>query len=221
VEALSLGITNSHEHVIIRNGLILAQEPDFRLDSVEKGVEELRDFRSFGGGTVVDAAPISIGRDPEALRRISEASGVKIIAATGFHKTKYYLDSHWRFRYSVDEIARFLMEEIELGMEQNSYEGPLLRRSEARAGIIKAASGYQSMDAQTHVAFEAAAMAHLGTGAPILTHTEMGTLGFEQLQRLESHGVQAQHVILSHMDRNPDLSLHRDIAQSGAFLEYD
>jgi predicted metal-dependent phosphotriesterase family hydrolase len=98
VDALSLGITNSHEHVIIRNGLILAQEPDFRLDSVEKGIEELQDFSSFGGGTVVDTAPIGIGRDPEALRRISQGSGVKILAATGFHKTKYYLDSHWRFR---------------------------------------------------------------------------------------------------------------------------
>jgi 5-phospho-D-xylono-1,4-lactonase len=113
------------------------------------------------------------------------------------------------------------MEEVEHGMEQNSYEGPLLQRSKAKAGIIKAASGYQNMDTATQVAFEAAALAHLGTGAPILTHTEMGTLGLEQLRKLGSHGVQAQHVVLSHMDRNPDLYLHREIAQSGAFLEYD
>jgi len=221
VEAISLGITNAHEHIIIKNGLILAQEPDFRLDSVEKGVEELQDFASFGGGTVVDTAPLGIGRDPEALRRISQQSGVKIVAATGFHKTKYYLDSHWRFRYSVDQIAGLLVEEIELGMEQNSYEGPLLQRSEAKAGIIKAASGYQNMDPLTQIVFEAAAMAHLKTGAPILTHTEMGTLGLEQLNKLQSHGVQARHVVLSHMDRNPDLYLHREVAQSGAFLEYD
>ena len=136
---------------------------------------------------MVDTAPIGIGRDPEALRRISEESGVKIIAATGFHKTKYYLDSHWRFRYSVDEIARLLMEEVEHGMEQNSYEGPLLQRSEAKAGIIEeVASGYQNMDTATKVAFEAAALAHRGTGAPVLTHTEMGTLGLEQLRTLES-----------------------------------
>jgi 5-phospho-D-xylono-1,4-lactonase len=221
VEAHSMGIVNAHEHVIIKNGLILAQEPDFRLDSIEKGIEELRDFQSFGGGAVVDCAPIGIGRDPDALIRISKASGVKIIAATGFHKNKYYLDSHWKFRYPLDQITRLLVEEIELGMEQNSYDGPLLQRSEAKAGVIKAASGYQNLDPKTQVAFEAAAMAHLKTGAPILTHTEMGTLGLEQLQKLHSYGVQPQHVVVSHIDRNPDLYLHKEIARSGAFLEYD
>jgi 5-phospho-D-xylono-1,4-lactonase len=221
VDAQSLGITNAHEHVMIKNGLIVVQEPDFRLDSVEKGIEELRDYQSFGGETVVDTAPMGIGRDPDALRRISRESGVKIIAATGFHKTKYYLDSHWRFRYPVEKVAQLMREEVELGMEQNSYEGPLIERSEAKAGIIKVASGYQNLDRATQVTFEAAAAAHLQTGAPILTHTEMGTLGLEQLRKLEAHGVNASHVVLSHMDRNPDLALHREIARTGAFLEYD
>lgn len=101
MEASSLGITNAPEHVLIRSGLILVREPDLRLDCVDKGIEELRDYRSFGSGAIVDTAPIGVGRDPGGLRRISAESGVHIVAATGFHKTKYYLDSHWRFHYSV------------------------------------------------------------------------------------------------------------------------
>ena len=221
VEASTLGITNAHEHVLIRSGVILIKEPDFRLDSPDKSIEELRDFRAFGGDTVVDTAPIAIGRDPDSLRLISRDSGVQIIAATGFHKTKYYLDSHWRFYYSAEEIAKLFIEEIDLGMDQNGYDGPLVRRSDAKAGVIKVASDYQLINRPTQIAIEAAAIAHLATGAPILTHTEMGTLGLHQLRLLESHGVSPHRVVLSHMDRNPDLFVHRDIAQTGAFLEYD
>jgi 5-phospho-D-xylono-1,4-lactonase len=221
VDASTLGIANAHEHVMIRSGLILFREPDFRLDSVDKSIEELRDFRRFGGGTVVDTAPIGVGRDPDSLRMISRESGVQIVAATGFHKTKYYLDSHWRFQYSVEEIAKLFIDEIELGMDQNGYEGPLVKRSEAKAGVVKVASDYQVIDRATRVAIEAAAMAHLATGSPVLTHTEMGTLGMQQIRLLESHGVRPQHVVLSHMDRNPDLYVHRELAQAGAFLEYD
>jgi predicted metal-dependent phosphotriesterase family hydrolase len=221
VDSSTLGITDAHEHVLIRSGLILVKEPDFRLDRVDKGVEELRDFRGFGGGTVVDTAPLGIGRDPDGLRQISQESGVQIIAATGFHKTKYYLDSHWRFHYSAEEIAKLFIDEIELGMDQSGYEGPLVRRSQAKAGVIKVASDYQLINPATQVAIEAAAIAHRATGSPVLTHTELGTMGMQQVRSLESHGVPPQHVVLSHMDRNPDLYVHRELAQAGAFLEYD
>jgi predicted metal-dependent phosphotriesterase family hydrolase len=221
VDASTLGITNAHEHVMIRDGLILVREPDFRLDSVDKAVEELLDFREFGGGALIDTAPIGIGRDPDSLRLISQNSGVQIVAATGFHKTKYYLDSHWRFHYSAEEIATLFMEEINHGMDQHGYEGPLVRRSKAKAGVIKVASDYQVINRATQAAIEAAAFAHLATGAPILTHTELGTMGMHQLRLLESHRVVPQHVVLSHMDRNPDLYVHRELAQAGAFLEYD
>ena len=221
IEPAALGVTNAHEHVLIRGGLILLKEPDFRLDDVEKAKEEVADFHRFGGQALVDTAPIGIGRDPEGLKAVAEATGVHIVAATGFHKTKYYLDSHWRFHYSAEEIAALFIAEIEEGIEINSYGGPLIRRSTARAGIIKVASDYQLIDRATKLAFEAAGRAHSQTGAPVLTHTEMGTMALEQLRMLESFGVSPDHVVLSHMDRNPDPYIHREVAQTGAFLEYD
>ena len=106
-------------------------------------------------------------------------------------------------------------------MDDYAFESPFRKTASARAGVIKVASEYQRFSPAIHVAFEAAALAHRETGAPILTHTEMGTMAQQQLDLLAKHGVSPSHIVLSHMDRNPDWKLHRDIAQTGAFLEYD
>ena len=221
IDASLLGATNAHEHLFIRDGLILVLEPDFRLDSEANAISEVNDFRSHGGSAIVDTSPLGVGRYPEGLMNVSRATGVHVIAATGFHKPRYYLDSHWRNRLTPADMAQLFVEEITTGMDAYAFEGPFRKTTEARAGVIKAASDYQSITPAVRAAFEAAALAHLRTGAPILTHTEMGTMAHQQLELLVKHGVSPAHVVLSHMDRNPDWKLHRDLAQKGAFLEYD
>jgi phosphotriesterase-related protein len=49
----------------------------------------------------------------------------------------------------------------------------------------------------------------------------MGTAGDLLLDLLEDAGVPAQRVMLCHMDRNPDVAVHRRLAERGALLEYD
>lgn len=221
IDSSVLGRTNAHEHLFIRDGLILTLEPDFRLDSEANAVSEVADFRSPGGQAIIDASPLGIGRNPEGLVNVSRATGVHVIAVTGFHKPRYYLDSHWRNRLPVEQIAQLFVEEINGGMDAYGFEAPFRKTTAARAGVIKAASDYQSFKPAVRIGFEAAALAHVETGAPILTHTEMGTMAYQQIEFLLKHGVSPAHVVLSHMDRNPDWMLHRDLAQTGAFLEYD
>jgi len=69
--------------------------------------------------------------------------------------------------------------------------------------------------------FTAAAEAHRRTGCPILTHTEQGMLGVEQVKMLERGGVALGHVCLSHTDRHPDPAYHRELLSTGVKLEYD
>jgi phosphotriesterase-related protein len=221
VDITELGRTDAHEHLAIRNGLIVAQHPDYKLDDPSRGVIEARSFREAGGSTIVEASPCGVGRDPEALIQIAREAHIHVIASTGFHKESYYLDSHWRFRYSAEQIAALWKDEIELGMEQSGYEGPLVERSRARAGIIKVATDYQYVSANAERAIEAAGLAHRATGAPVLTHSELGTMMAQQVRLLDAHGVKPEHVVVSHADRNPDWFVHRDVAQTGAFLEYD
>jgi phosphotriesterase-related protein len=221
VEASSLGITNAHEHLAITGGLIVMQHPDYRLNDTKRAIEEVLDFSSAGGRTIVEATPCGIGRDPNALLEISQKTGVHVIAATGVHRESYYLDTHWRFHYEVDEIVALWQAEIEQGMELSGYEGPMVRRSSARAGIIKIGTDYQNIASATRKAAEAAAAVHHLTGAPILTHSEQGTMMLEQIEMFDSFGVRPEHIIISHADRNPDWFVHRDVAQTGSFMQYD
>lgn len=215
-----LGCTYAHEHLIIDPSFTTHGTPDFELSSVEKAVAELRQFRSDGGRTLVDSMPCDSGRNVVKLATLAREADVQIVAPTGLHLAKYYDPGHWGNIYSEDEFADLFVADIEQGIDTHDYNGPLVRRTPHRAGIIKIATG-TSFTAREEKIFAAAAQAHRRTGAPILTHTEQGTLGLEQVERLRALGVDLRHVVLSHLDRNPDTGLHREILASGVRLEYD
>lgn len=212
---------NAHDHVIIDGGLTVVKEPDFRLDDVERAVEELARWRGAGGGAVVDTMPFGCGRNVTKLIAVSRASQVPIVVPTGFQKSSYYLPDHWQHRYDEDAIAELLVQECAEGVDENNYDGPLVRRSVIKAGVIKVASDYQVVKPTTRKLIRAAATAHLSCGTPILVHTEMGTAGLTVLDLFEAAGVPPDRVLLCHVDRNPDVAVHREMAERGAMLEYD
>ncbi len=216
-----LGFTDSHGHLIMDRDLIVQKYPDFRLDSVEKVSEEVELFMQAGGRAMVEMAPPGCGRNPRAMVEIARRTGLHVVAATGIQKGDYYLDSHWRNTYTPEQMAQIFVEEIEQGMDVNSYNGPFPDRVEARAGVIKIASSYLHITPAEQRVIEAAALAHKQTGAPIASHTDQGTMGLEQVELLVSFGVDPQHIVVGHMDRNPDFYTHREVAETGAYLLYD
>lgn len=216
-----LGFTDAHEHLIMDKDYILKLNPDYRLDSVEKTSAEVVMFMAAGGKAAVEMTCLGVGRNARKMVEVARRTRLHLIASTGFHRPQFYIDSHWRFSYPVDEIARIFIEEIERGMDQNQYAGPLTDRVEARAGVIKIATGYYVMKSEDERIVQAAAIAHRATGIPIFTHTEDGTLGPELVKMLSSLGVDPAHITIGHYDRNPDFYLHHDLAQTGCFLQYD
>jgi predicted metal-dependent phosphotriesterase family hydrolase len=221
IPAEQLGKVYSHEHLIIQGGLGVMKKADLRLDRVDKAVEEVAECMKLGARTFIDYMPLDSGRHPAALLEIAQATGAHIVAVTGFHKPMYYDDLHWIYHYSVEQIAQLLIDECELGMDRHSYNGPIVDRLSARAGVIKGASDYNVISPVSRKLFEAAAIAHRATGVPIATHTEHGTCGLEQIELLQSLGVPPEHVIICHMDRNPDLYIHKELASTGCYIEYD
>jgi predicted metal-dependent phosphotriesterase family hydrolase len=221
IDSGELGVCYAHEHLLITGGMFVKGDRDFLLDDREKAAEELRSFQAAGGRSAVDMMPGGLGRDPDGLRALSERTGVHLLATTGFHVEKYYDTEHWLYRYSVEEIAELFRAEVQDGMDQGGYRGPLVRRSEARAGVIKVATGYYTWSKNTQKWFEAAAAAQRGTGAPISSHTDNGVLGDRQADTLIGLGVPAEKIIVGHIDKNVDPYVHRDLAARGVFLEYD
>jgi phosphotriesterase-related protein len=221
IEPEALGACYAHEHVIINRSYTTQVFPDLLLDSAEKAAAELADFKREGGGAMVDTMPLDAGRDIRKLAEVSRRSGVHILAVTGLHLPRFYPEGHWRFRLGIEELAELFAAEVERGIDANDGAGPFVAQTPHRAGVIKAASGPGPLGPRELPTWEAAVSAHRRTGAPILTHTEADAGVFGQIDFLRGRGVDLRRVVLSHTDKNPDPGFHREILQSGVFVEYD
>lgn len=216
-----LGFTDSHGHLIMDRDLIVAKTPDFKIDDVNKVCVDVQEFMAAGGRAMVEMSCIGVGRSVRKMVEIAQRTGLHVIASTGIQKSDYYLDSHWQHFYTPDQMAQVFVEEIEQGMDANSYNGPFVDRTPARAGVIKIATPYHFVPPEAQRVIEAAAIAHRQTGAPISSHTEQGTMGLQQVELLTRFGVDPAHIVVGHLDRNPDFYTHREIAETGAYLLYD
>ena len=67
--------------------------------------------------------------------------------------------------------------------------------------------------------FRAVGRAHLATNLPIFTHTATGKCAEEQLDILESMGVEPERVAIGHLGSMvaPEVEVHKAISKRGAF----
>lgn len=215
--ATALGVVNAHEHLFLRTPALPGQE----FDDLERSTAEAAAARAAGIGTIVEMTPIGCGRRPDLLRALSERADVAVVAATGYHRDAHYPAGHWVHETPVDDLAERITTDLETGMHPADWADPDAELDPARAGAIKAGASYQRITASEGRRLEAAAIGSRRTGAAILVHAEVGTCGHEIADLLESAGVAPDRIIISHMDRNPDLELHAELAARGIGLEYD
>ena len=217
----SLGFTDAHDHLFVFpiRGVHL---PDrLLIDDYARTVLEVRAFTAAGGHGVVDAQPVGAGRQPELLVGLWEDTKLNIIASTGMHKRFFYPDDSPLHTYSAGELADLFISEIRTGMYAYDPNTPCGRRTGFKAGIIKIATEENGIDETYIRVFQAAAGAHIETGAPIITHTELSAYGLEQARFLISEGVRPESIIISHMDRTIDYEAVAAVAETGVFLSFD
>jgi 5-phospho-D-xylono-1,4-lactonase len=89
IDPAQLGITLMHEHVLT---MLPASVKDRDLELSDEAImrRELRHFYAAGGRSLVEMSPVDYSRNPQGLRRLSQASGVHIIAITGWIKEASY-----------------------------------------------------------------------------------------------------------------------------------
>lgn len=221
IDPAEMGITYSHEHIVIENSFPVLQNPDFLLNDTKRISEELREVYAAGGRTMVDTMPAACGRNVLKLAEVSRRSEINIIAPTGVHLPVYYPPNHWQFYLSEDQLTQLFIDDVEIGIDKYDYSAPIVQRTTHKAGLIKLASGDEPFDDNLNKIFRAVVATHKKTGVPILTHSNAGMQAIEQADLFYRLGVDLTHVVISHMDRCKDLSYHKALMQTGVRVEYD
>lgn len=222
IPAQDLGFCHAHEHLFTSHDHAARIDPALLLDSYERTLAELELFKRAGGRGVVDAQPVGCGRRADLLQRASEASGVHVIASTGFHKLIYYPGDHWLHTASEEVLCELFLTELTEGMFLDGDHAFPRQKSSIRAGVIKAASDSAGITPEYLRLFTAAGLAAKQTGVSVLTHTEKGAGALEQVELLLDLGLAPESIIVSHLDRGlDDFSYHVTVAQTGVYLQYD
>ncbi len=238
-ESGELGVVTPHEHILIdlrnqftyhpevtrtayaeqkvniQNLDVLSRDPyavrdNLLMNDVDLAEKELLEFKKAGGDTVVDATSLGLGRDPEALYRISRATGLNVIAGCGY----YTCDTHPRNMdaKTVDEIAGEMVRDITAGMQGSGI----------RAGVIGEIGTSIEIYPNEKKVLQAAAAAQRKTDAGVIVHTyPWGKRGLEALKLLADNGAEVRRVSINHVDVDIDLDYCAKIAEAGAYLEFD
>jgi len=213
-----LGLTLAHEHLVI--GMPgweydNTMAPFNRKEAVDACLETMNQIKEIGVKTVIDPAPMDVGRMPDLYREVSEKSEINIICTTGYYSESAGASTYWNtigaFKDVVDDIAEMFITEITKGIAKTGI----------KAGAIKVASSEGIITDYERNFFCAAAKAHKETGVPIITHTTGGTMGPEQAELLISQGANPKNIMIGHMSDNIDIEYHLKVLQSGAYDSMD
>ena len=191
------------------------------LDDEGIAAEELGHFAAHGGTTVVDNTGVGLNRDPVALRRIAEATGVNIITTTGFYK--HAMHPPWVAKMTIDQVADLMVTEIAEGIDGTGI----------RAGSIgECACSEEPLPyhPEEEKILRAACRAQIRTGVGFTIHPSIfdavrggiATVGEAYVDLIEQEGADLDSFYLSHCDLSLDhLDYHRRLLDRGITISYD
>jgi phosphotriesterase-related protein len=176
------------------------------LADAELMTEEMKIAKQEGIGCIVDAGHGDMGRDIAFLKKISEGSGLPIVASAGFYTQPFYPKalSGW----SEDQVFNEIMKEV----------------NSANIGALGEIGSWDYITKDERKVFRAIARVHKATGLPIFTHTGIpGKSALEQLDILEDGGVDPKHIVIGHLGNLADdnTEIQRAVIRRGAFIGFD
>lgn len=170
----------------------------------------LAEAKNAGVSTLIECTTIGVGRNVPVIADLARASGLNIVVPTGVYGRANFAPKDYAAK-SEDELARWMMSEIVLGIEN----------TDVRAGFIKTAASEQELKPLEEKFLRASARASKQTGAAIASHTTSGKVAERQLAILEALGVPAERFVWVHAQAEADLTFHKRLAKAGAYIELD
>ena len=205
-----MGITYTHEHLFL-DAMDHYFGYEYVIDDEDLIAQEVQEFLSRGGRTICDVTLDEIGRNPQALARLSKRVGMNIIMGCGWYREFGYPKIVEEL--TSRELAEVLVREIEVGVGDTGI----------RAGFIgEIGTGRHFIKPGEERVFRASALAQIQTGVAITTHTtRWGTLAMEQIAMLEEFGADLSRVIIGHLGDRIGVHHLMPIAEKGVYLEID
>ncbi|MEU8322039.1 aryldialkylphosphatase [Nonomuraea sp. NPDC048881] len=182
------------------------------LGDFDEMLAETLAFAHSGGRTMVEVSPIGLGRDPEALLRLSRATGMHIVMGGGWYTPAFHpADMDER---TVDDLADVIVRDVVLGADGTGV----------RAGVIgEVGAESVPLTGGELKSVRAAGRAARVTGAPVTFHVGgVGEEKFRVLDILQEEGVAPGNVVLGHcMDVLSGPGFAERLLARGVFVEFD
>jgi phosphotriesterase-related protein len=214
VPASDLGTTAIHEHLFIDTSSYWIRQfgrpkPEAVLDDEALAVAELTHFTAAGGRTLVDITPIGIGRNPEACRRVAQATGLNIVVAAGYYT--HFFHPPELYDQTIDQIAAGMLAEIRDGIGATGI----------RPGLLKVAT-FLEIAPTEEKALRAAARAQRASAYLIYTHTSRCRMALEQIAIFREEHADLRRIVIGHLNAiERPLDELKAIAATGVGLGFD
>ncbi|MCE0762342.1 phosphotriesterase [Pseudonocardia kujensis] len=173
---------------------------------------ELGNFSEAGGRTVVDCTNGDFGRDPLALREISDRSGINVVMGSGWYVHGFH-DSRTASA-GIDQLTEELLAEFTDGVGDTGLV----------PGVIGEIGVSPDFTDAEKLRLRAASRAQRQLGVPLMIHLPgWQRRAFEVLDIvLGKEGVAPTAVVMCHMDPSGhDGEYQRAVADHGVWLEFD
>ncbi|UCD23838.1 MAG: phosphotriesterase [Gemmatimonadota bacterium] len=209
-----MGTTLPHEHVLVDFAGAELVSPDRydRSEVFETVLPYLQQVRALGLETLIEATPAYLGRDPLLLKQLADASGLHLLANTGYYgaRESQHLPGH-AFDEPADSLAERWIREWTDGIDGTGI----------KPGFIKIGVNAGPLSDMDRKLIVAASRTHLRTGLTIAAHTGPAPGAMDQLAVLEAEGVDPSAWIWVHAQAEEDSTIHARAASAGAWISFD
>jgi phosphotriesterase-related protein len=205
-----IGEVLAHEHMLVEYG---ANPPTKYVDADPEKVYEVigpwvEEAKALGIDVLVDPTPLGVGRRPDIIKYVADRAGLPTMMVTGIYREPFMPE--WVHDASVEEIADFLREELEVGVGD----------TDVPAGWIKLSQNATGMTLTERKILEAACIVAQETGAAIGSHlgqwgSTAGPTALSVMDALEGFGCP--------LDEQRFIWIHAgiDAAEPGARIELE
>ncbi|MEZ4729627.1 MAG: esterase [Caldilineaceae bacterium] len=206
-----LGMILPHEHIFVDLGPIAAES--YRTadvaDVIRVMAPEIEQIKAQGITALVECTPVGVGRRADIDLAVSKATSFPVVLPTGIYREPWV--PPWAQAASETQLFEWMLGELTEQIEGCGIP----------AAWIKVSAGDDGITYCERKILRAAACAGVATNAIIGSHTIRGRVVRDQLEIVESAGYTADRFIWIHTQAEPDFALHLEMAQRGAWLEYD